>query len=119
MRLNQNAAQYVFCVFPAPLSGAVITIHLETRGDRDLIMKELRVILQQAPGFTNRIFRLADDRWKNHTEWPTIQETRDTDQRVLILSDSKMVLSEELGIVLREDIVMDNHWKGLGKCIPR
>mmetsp|Transcript_7528 Transcript_7528/g.16393 ORF Transcript_7528/g.16393 Transcript_7528/m.16393 type:complete len:84 (+) Transcript_7528:156-407(+) len=83
-------------------------------------MKELRVVLQQATGFTDRIFRLADDRWADHTEWPTIQEMRDADQRVVILSDNSIVSSKELGILERDDIVMENHWlKGLDKCTPR
>jgi len=99
---------------------SIITIDFQTLGDRDLIMKELRVILQQAHGFTNRIFRLADDQWRNHSEWPTIQEMRDADQRIIILSDSKLVQSEALGIMLRRDIVMENHWqKGLDKCYSR
>jgi len=82
-------------------------------------MQELRLILQKIPRFTNRIFRLADDRWKDHSEWPTVQEMRDADQRVVILSDNNLVQSKELGIMLREDIVMENHWKGLDKCISR
>jgi len=101
-------------------SDAIITIDLEILGNRELIMKELRVILYQTTGFSRRMFRLADDRWKNHIEWPTIQELRDTDQRVIVLSDSTIVQSEELGIMLRDRIVLENHWlKGLDKCSPR
>ncbi|KAL7540701.1 hypothetical protein ACHAXR_010513, partial [Thalassiosira sp. AJA248-18] len=84
---------------------AIITIDLETLGDREFIMRDLRVILAQATGFTSRIFRLTDERWTHHTQWPTIQEMRDADQRVLILSDSTIVQSKDLGIMLRGDIV--------------
>jgi hypothetical protein len=43
---------------------------------------------------------------------------RDVNQHVLILGDSNTVLLGELGIMLRKDAGMENHWKGLGKRIP-
>ena len=85
-------------------------------------MFELRNILRsyETALFNSRIFRMVDERWQNHTEWPTIQEMRDADQRVIILSDNDAVQSEELGIMLRDDIVMENHWaKGLDECSAR
>ena len=89
---------------------AIITLDVETLGDREMLMRELRVLLQQTPGFTSRIFRIADDNWKNHTdEWPTVQEMRDADQRVVIFSDDMIVQSEELGIMLRSEVVTENH----------
>ncbi|KAL7544455.1 hypothetical protein ACHAWF_007832 [Thalassiosira exigua] len=99
---------------------AIVTIDLETLGDRVMLMKELRAVLQQTPGFTRRIFRMTDDRWGNHTEWPTVREMREADQRVVVLGDSEIIQSEELGIMLRSTVVMENHWgKGLNKCSPR
>jgi len=99
---------------------AIITVDVETLGDREQIMRELRILLAQTTGFTSRIFRLADERWAMKSEWPTIKEMRDADQRVVVLSDNSIVTSEELGIMLRKDIVMENHWsKGLDKCSPR
>ena len=99
---------------------AIITIDFETLGDRALLMQELRIILANTPRFTSRIFRINDDRWANYKEWPTIQAMRDSDQRVIILSDSTIVQSHDLGIMLRNSITMENHWLGgLDKCSPR
>ncbi|KAL9188833.1 hypothetical protein ACHAXT_007211 [Thalassiosira profunda] len=102
---------------------AILTLDLETMGnndDRALVMKELRRLLRELPSFTSKIFRLTDDRWANHTEWPTIQEMRDADQRVIVFSDSTIVQSNDLGIMLRGDISLQNHWlKGLDGCSPR
>ena len=84
-------------------------------------MQELRILLQQKDneGFTRRIFKMHDELWSNHTQWPTIQEMRAADQRIIILSDSPIVQSDELGIMLRGDIVMENHWLKFEKCSPR
>ena len=98
---------------------AIITIDLETLGDRELIMRKLREILQQTVGFTDRIFRIEDERWSNHSEWPKIQELRDADQRVIIFSDNSIVHSSDYGIMLRSNIVMENMWGSLDGCTPR
>ena len=96
---------------------AIITIDLETLGDRGMIMKKLRTILANSSGLTSRIFNINDERCQ---EWPTIQEMRDADQRVLMLSDSSIVKSDQLGIMLRNSIVMENHWLGgFDECRPR
>ena len=99
---------------------AIITIDLETLGDRGMIMKKLRTILANSSGLTSRIFNINDERWDHHQEWPTIQEMRDADQRVIMLSDSSIVKSTDLGIMLRNSIVMENHWLGgFDECRPR
>lgn len=99
---------------------AIITIDLETLGDRGMIMKRLRTILANSPGLTSRIFNINDERWDHHQEWPTIQEMRDANQRVIMLSDSSIVKSDQLGIMLRNSIVMENHWLGgFDECRPR
>jgi len=86
---------------------AIITIDIETLGNRAAIMRELRLILSNTPALTSRIFRLQDERWDNHKEWPTIQDMRDANQRVLILSDSTIVSSVDLGVNFRWNIVME------------
>lgn len=86
---------------------AIITIDIETLGNRAAIMRELRLILGNTPALSGRIFRITDERWDNHKEWPTIQEMRDADQRVLILSDSTIVSSNDLGINFRWNLVME------------
>ncbi len=99
-------------------SKAIITIDLETLGNRELIMRELRILLYQTPDFTRRIFNIYDARWDDY-EWPTVQQMIDADQRIIILSDNALVQSKELGIMLRANIMMENHWDGVGECIPR
>ena len=116
----EDILNYEIIPFLEEDTNAIITIDFETLGDRALLMQELRIILANTPRFTSRIFRINDNRWANHNEWPTIQEMRDADQRVIILSDSTIVQSDELGIMLRNSITMENHWlKGLDKCSPR
>mmetsp|Transcript_26339 Transcript_26339/g.43450 ORF Transcript_26339/g.43450 Transcript_26339/m.43450 type:complete len:459 (-) Transcript_26339:478-1854(-) len=98
----------------------VITIDLETRGDVELIGSELRNLLEQVPELARRIFRVNDHRWENHTEWPTISEMREADQRVLILVDNAAVASNEKGIHFRYNVTIENFWKGnLDSCSPR
>lgn len=97
---------------------AIITIDLETLGDRELIMRQLRVILKQTVNFTKRIFNIHDKRWSDH-EWPTIQQMRDADQRIVIFSDNHIVQSEEYGIMLRDNVMFSNMWGILNGCTPR
>ena len=116
----EDILNYEIIPFLEEDTNAIITIDFETLGDRALLMQEFRIILANTPRFKSRIFRINDDIWVNHNEWPTIQEMRDADQRVIILSDSTIVQSDELGIMLRNSITMENHWlKGLDKCSPR
>ena len=116
----EDILNYEIIPFLEEDTNAIITIDFETLGDRALLMQEFRIILANTKRFASRIFRINDDRWANHNEWPTIQEMRDADQRVIILSDSTIVQSDELGIMLRNSITMENHWlKGLDKCSPR
>lgn len=99
---------------------SVITIDFETKGDTELIRSEMRILLQQVPDLTRRIFKVNDNRWENHTEWPTIAEMREADQRVLILVDNSTVASNDLGIHFRYNVTMENFWKGsLDSCSPR
>lgn len=99
---------------------AIITIDLETLGDRELLMQKLRILFAQELSFARRMFKISSEKWANHNQWPTIQEMRDADQRIIILSDSTIVQSEELGIMVRGDIVIENHWlNGLNDCTPR
>lgn len=85
---------------------AVITIDFETLGDTAMLRKKIFSILESNPGFANRVFRMSDMRWKDHSEWPLIREMREADQRVVILSDSIALESSEHGIMWRNDIVM-------------
>lgn len=85
---------------------AIITIDLETRGDREILREQLKFILDRHPEFARRIFRITDPRWLGLKEWPMLRHMRKADQRVVILCDSHEVRSEELGIMWRNDITM-------------
>ena len=99
---------------------AVITIDLESKGDIEMLREGLYTIFHDNPTFADRIFRILDPRWKNHKEWPLINELRKANQRILILADNRNLQSEELGIMWRNDLVIENHWQGgLGKCTNR
>jgi len=98
----------------------IITIDFETRGDAELIRRALRDLLEQIPDLERRIFRVNDKHWENHTEWPTIAQMREADQRVLILVDNSVVASNDMGIHYRYNVTMENHWQGsLDSCSPR
>lgn len=99
---------------------AIITIDFETKGDVDLIKNELQGLLEQIPDFRDQLFRFNDDRWENHTNWPTIAEMRSAMQRILILVDHSQVASNEMGVYHKYDITVENHWQGsLDSCSPR
>lgn len=116
----KDLINYELIPFLEEYEDAIITIDIETLGDRAAIMRELRLILGNTPALTSRIFRITDERWDNHKEWPTIQEMRDADQRVVILSDSTIVSSDDLGVHFRWNLVMENHWLGgLDTCSNR
>jgi|Transcript_7429 hypothetical protein len=75
---------------------------------------------EQIPDLERRIFRVNDKHWENHTEWPTIAQMREADQRVLILVDNSVVASNDMGIHYRYNVTMENHWQGsLDSCSPR
>jgi hypothetical protein len=86
--------------------GAIITIDLETRGDRSKLLGQLRQVFGRSTSFSKRIFRITDPMWKRHKDWPMIKELRKADQRVLLLVDSFELQSDELGIMWRNDIVI-------------
>ena len=100
----EDILKYEIIPFLEEDTNAIITIDLQTLGDRALLMQELRIILANTPRFTSRILRINDDRWANYKEWPTIQAMRDSDQRVIILSDSTIVKSHD-----NENIVWHRH----------
>lgn len=89
---------------------AIITIDFETVGDRTILGEQLQKELKQYPGFARRIFRMTSSRWHGHKDWPTIQDMRDSDQRVIILADSLVLEIDSLGIMWRNDIVMASVW---------
>jgi hypothetical protein len=94
------------CPFLDEDPSAIITIDLETRGDRSKLLRQLKLVFDNTPSFTNRIFRITDPQWQRHREWPMIKEMRKADQRILLLVDSFELQSDELGIMWRNDIVI-------------
>ena len=88
---------------------SVITLDLQTLGDRDLLMNGLRNLLMSVDlaGFTDRIFRISDDLWTNHSNWPTLEELRSADQRVVIMSDSPIIQSAHVGIMWKFNITSE------------
>lgn len=90
---------------------SVITLDLQTLGDQDLLMNGLRNLLASVnlTGFTDKIFRINDDKWSNHTNWPTLDELRSAGQRIIVLSDSQIIQSSHIGIMWKFNITSEFH----------
>jgi hypothetical protein len=69
----------------------------------------LRAGIDAVPNLKKRMFRPAD--WKNHTDWPTVQELVDKDQRVIMVVDNDDV-SGDYGdgayIFFRDNMTVEN-----------
>jgi hypothetical protein len=85
---------------------AIITIDLETKGDRSKLRDELKSLFHNNPSFAERVFRINHPMWKGYKEWPTALEMRQANQRVIILVDSYVLESDDLGIIWRNDVVI-------------
>ena len=107
---------------------AIISIFFQTEDDNDQtirsrILDELHDIFDtltvEGTPLTDMTFKYDDDMWKNHAEWPTLDEIRQSNQRIFVFSDQSEHRDTKYGFMYREDAMQENFWEGIETCTQR
>ena len=106
----------------------IISIFLETVNDNDYITRD-KILVQLKNIFTNLsvdgvplkhlTFQYDDEKWKEHSDWPTINEMIQSNQRILLFTDRSEHAESEYGFMYREDVLVENNWEGIEGCRER
>mmetsp|Transcript_22316 Transcript_22316/g.45722 ORF Transcript_22316/g.45722 Transcript_22316/m.45722 type:complete len:546 (+) Transcript_22316:3-1640(+) len=97
---------------------AVLSLDLEiVAADGDaalLILDKLSVLLStmevNGVPMKNLTFKYNDTLWQDHSDWPTLDEMRDSNQRFVIFTDQSEIIDQDLGIMYKEQIIKENAW---------
>eukprot|EP00581_Thalassiosira_minuscula_P008905 CAMPEP_0183707840 /NCGR_PEP_ID=MMETSP0737-20130205/4279_1 /TAXON_ID=385413 /ORGANISM="Thalassiosira miniscula, Strain CCMP1093" /LENGTH=820 /DNA_ID=CAMNT_0025935571 /DNA_START=148 /DNA_END=2610 /DNA_ORIENTATION=+ len=110
---------------------AIISIFLETDGDtganapavRGQILAELQSVLStmtvKGVPLKEMTFKYNHEFWKNHNDWPRLDEIRRSGQRLFIFTDRSEIANEEYGIMYNRDVMQENDFDGIDDCGPR
>ncbi|MGV5526445.1 hypothetical protein [Pseudomonas sp. XP1] len=93
---------------------AVITIHFEDRADRAAMQKAFDAVHLMGHYVFN-----PTGRWAGRTEWPTLQEMIDSDQRLVLITQEQKnagAYSNNVYMFEDQDITVENYWS-LGSTI--
>ncbi|KAL7469398.1 hypothetical protein ACHAXS_009649 [Conticribra weissflogii] len=97
---------------------AILSLDLEmVTADGDaalLIMDKLRVLLStmevNGVPMKDLTFKYNDTLWQNHSDWPTLDEMRKTNQRLVIFTDQSEIIDPDFGIMYKKHIMKENEW---------
>jgi len=107
---------------------AIVAINFEVIDDsqaaiRSTILANLKNtfsnLFVNGVSLTDMTFKYDNDLWKNHDEWPTLNEMRSSGQRLFLFHDRTEFRSTEYGFMFRDDVMKENFWEGLGDCTAR
>ena len=106
----------------------IISIFLETVNDNDYITRD-KILVQLKNIFTNLsvdgvplkdlTFKYDDEKWTEYSDWPTINEMIQSNQRIMLFTDRTEHAESEYGFIFRENVLKENNWEGIEGCRER
>eukprot|EP00956_Cyclotella_meneghiniana_P017184 scaffold27748_cov70-Cyclotella_meneghiniana.AAC.3 len=111
---------------------AIVMLYLQTIGDvntgddvavRAAILSKLQeafdvLIVKNVP-LRQLTFKYDDELWSNHDEWPTVEELRSANQRLIIVTDRSEFISTDYGFMHNRQVLRENDWRGITSCLSR
>jgi len=110
---------------------AIVSLFLEVDGDsggggaaiRTAIMDHLREILSsmtvKGQSLKDMTFKYDDGRWRDHEDWPKLEEIRASGQRLFIFMDRSDMADAEYGFMYNRQVMQENDWQGIDICENR
>jgi len=110
---------------------AIISLFIETDGDdgangatvRASILGHLRDIFSSmivnGTSLKDMTFKYDHELWKDHEDWPKLDEIRRSGQRIFVFSDRPELVDMEYGFMYNRHVMQENHWEGIDECESR
>jgi len=104
---------------------AIISLFMETDGDdgadaatvRAAILGHLQAIFSSmtvnGTPLKDMTFKYNHELWKDHEDWPTLDEIRKAGQRIFVFTDRTELVDSEYGIMYNRHVMQENHCRGL------
>ncbi|KAL9183449.1 LOW QUALITY PROTEIN: hypothetical protein ACHAXT_004305 [Thalassiosira profunda] len=95
----------------------------EATAARTAMLDELRLIFSSLTvggvALKDMTFKYDDDLWKDHSDWPTLAEIRESGQRLFVFSDHPDLIDSEFGFMYDREVMQENDWRSLDECVSR
>ena len=103
---------------------AILTLDFETvDGEHAEVLEGLQQMLStltvNGVPLKDMAFKYDHELWKDHDDWPTIDELRKANQRLVLFVDRSEIINPEYGIMHKRQVVQENFWVGIDGCSAR
>lgn len=110
---------------------AIISLFIEAVGDdgvdaatvRATILGHLQAIFSSMTvngiALKDMVFKYDHELWKDHEDWPKLDEIRESGQRIFIFTDRSELEDSEYGFMFNRHVMQENHWEGIDECESR
>ena len=96
---------------------AIISFFIEANGafsSRSVVLEQLQSIFStltvKGVPLKEMTFKYNDELWANHDDWPTLNEIRESGQRLFFFVDKTQLIDEEFGFMFNQQVLKESDW---------